>query len=192
MTRRNNSGTFTNAVVNGYQVTQVRRASENTVQETYGHDGGGRVTSVNRPGLNATLTYNSTEWDGFHCPVLSAPRLVEGRHYPDFIVGEHGPSLMSQGIAPEQSLLVGDVKLLGNSLYNQYVSPGDQKDQLNAILGYAKSRTTLRSAVFITFSTGERSKMAQLHLKVSKGAMKEGVLAFVVSFHKPNKHYNAE
>jgi RHS repeat-associated protein len=38
VTRRNNSGTFTNAVVNGYQVTHVRRASDNAVMETYGYD----------------------------------------------------------------------------------------------------------------------------------------------------------
>jgi RHS repeat-associated protein len=61
VTRRNNSGTFTNAVVNGYQVTHVRRASDNAVMETYGYDMGGRVTTVNRGGTNATLAYNPAD-----------------------------------------------------------------------------------------------------------------------------------
>lgn len=139
------------------------------------------------PGIKVDGTAVS---DGIKCPgkMDFFPQL--DTYYPDFILGEGSPKELSspQTESKDKSVLVGDVKLSGNSLYKQYVLNQKKRGQLYAITGYARKHTYTHVALFLTFFSGERKNMQQVGALIRDAGASNGVLIFVVSA-KKNKNY---
>jgi RHS repeat-associated protein len=133
----------------------------------------------------------NVEFAGFNCPDLTLPKLRAGLRYPDFILSEVPPTETTGPRASGKSIVVGDVKLSGNSLYNQYVKSGPQNkiDQFNAITRYAAQGTYSRTAVFLTVFTGQKSKLREVQILLGGDGLKQGVAVVVVAAFK-NKGFN--
>ena len=136
------------------------------------------------PGVNRNGVAKSS---GLNCPNVQAPGFEAGLSYPDYVIGEAPPKEVSKKRAAP-SYLIGDIKLSGNSLFIQYVDPGSKKNQLEAIVKYARKSTEFRCAVFLTFFTGERKNLSQVGVKIASYGAKEGSMAFVISLVKNNKY----
>jgi hypothetical protein len=76
------------------------------------------------------------------------------------------------------SVFIGDLKLSGNSLYDQYVL-GKKQTQFDALVNYASKHTYTRSVVFITVFSGERGKISQVSRLLRKKGLEKGVLLFI-------------
>jgi RHS repeat-associated protein len=113
---------------------------------------------------------------GVHCPMSGVLKL-QGLVYPDFIIGEDDPTGTGQN-----SWLIGDVKLSGNSLYNQYhgkTGAGDKSSQFQGIINYAGKHTHTHMAVFMTFFSGERGKLSSVGRLMQRDGIQKGVIVFV-------------
>jgi RHS repeat-associated protein len=53
--------TLTNSVSPGYQIAQIRRASDGVLMEEYSYDSGGRVRTIARDGISRSLGYNTAD-----------------------------------------------------------------------------------------------------------------------------------
>jgi RHS repeat-associated protein len=133
----------------------------------------------------------NVDFAGLNCPNLSAPKLVAGLRYPDFLLSEVPPTDTTGTRASGKSIVIGDVKLSGNSLYYQYVKSGPQnkRDQFDAITRYARQGTYSRTAVFLTVFTGQKSKLQQVQMLLCGDGLKEGLAVVVVAAFK-NKGFN--
>jgi hypothetical protein len=96
--------------------------------------------------------------------------------HPDYIINRMDPSIENL----ERTWLIGDISLSGNTLYDKYVSPGNQQTQWNAITNHAE-RFGLRISVFFTFYEGNSGVASALKSKFTKEALKEGTFAFIIS-----------
>lgn len=121
------------------------------------------------------------------------PFPVGGLSYPDFILGEASPKEISSPFykGGDKSILIGDIKLSGNSLYNQYVvqGPNNKASQFHAMTRYCGRHTYTRVTIFLTLFSGELSKMRQVSTLLMRDSLKDGVLVFVVAAIE-NKNYN--
>lgn len=97
------------------------------------------------------------------------PDLIFGFGEP---LGEHGD--------PKKMLLIGEVKIRRSTLL-QYKTDQRKQAQLKAILRYARTYTYPRTAVFITFTGGNRQKANDARMFIRELAVKEGALAIIVS-----------
>lgn len=113
-------------------------------------------------------------FEGFNCPNLKQPKFEKDWSYPDFIISENDPR---EG----KSIVVGDVKISGNSLYSQYVKPGTRRGQFNAITAYAANNAYSRTAVFLTVFTGQKSKVMQVRALLVGEGLRQGVAVVVVA-----------
>jgi RHS repeat-associated protein len=126
--------------------------------------------------------------DGYHCPPTGTNLGFPGKGIarPDFVFGDTPPTKTRKNGGPK-SIFIGDLKLSGNSLYNQYVE-GNKQTQFNALVNYANQRTYTRSVVFITVFSGERSKITKVNALLRKKGLEKGVMLFIFSAVK-NKNY---
>ena len=129
--------------------------------------------------------------DGFNCRQLPSYKIEKGHFYPDFIISSYPPTDTQKGQDQKLAMLVGDIKLSGNSLYNQYVKPGERNKvgQFNAIASYASDSTYTKASVFIAAFTGQRWKLRQVGQLLGREGLKKGTLAFVIALAK-NRNYN--
>jgi RHS repeat-associated protein len=134
----------------------------------------------------------NAEFAGFNCPNLSFPKPETGLSYPDFVLSEVSPTEASKSGASELSIVIGDVKLSGNSLYKQYVSPGNRRDQFDAITRYAGRHTYTHTAVFLTVFTGQKSKLRQVQILLGEDGLKKGVVVVIVAAKKNRAFYDIE
>jgi len=120
------------------------------------------------------------EFSGIHCPLAGVPKL-EGLVYPDFVIGEDDPRGRGRN-----SWFIGDVKLSGNSLYNQYVVEGKRNkfSQFQGIVNYAAEHTHTRMAVFMAFFSGDRGKLSSVGRLMMRDGVKKGVIVFVFAVSK--------
>lgn len=132
-------------------------------------------------------------FNGFGCGNLSLPSLVGGNRYPDFIISEVGPEETAKPNSGEKAILVGDIKLSGNSLYNKYIDKNnkhyDGPGQFDAMTRFAGQYTYTRVTLFLTAFTGQKSKLLQVRLLLQGDALKDGVIVFVVAAAK-NKNFD--
>jgi hypothetical protein len=121
---------------------------------------------------------------------LSFPKSLKNRFYPDFILGDVSP-IDATG-EKGKSILIGDIIITGNSLYNQYVKEGrrNKLGQFEAITRYAAKHTYTHTAVFLTAFTGNRSKLKQVSRLLARDGLTEGVAVFVISAQKNKKYRN--
>jgi len=129
------------------------------------------------PGVNQK---GEAETPGLNCPDLSAPQFTAGNFYPDFVISEVAPD-KTPGAG--QSVTIGDFKISGNSLYNQYVKSGPQnkRAQFDAITAYAGTRTYTRTAVFLTVFTGQKKNLRQVAALLGGDGLRKGVVVIVVA-----------
>jgi len=142
------------------------------------------------PGIKPAT--GDAEFDGFNCPNLSFPKPETGLRYPDFVLSEVSPTEASKRGASELSIVIGDVKLSGNSLYKQYVSPGDKRDQFDAITRFAGQHTYSHTAVFLTVFTGQKSKLRHVQILLGEDGLKKGVAVVIVAAKKNKAFYDVE
>jgi RHS repeat-associated protein len=134
------------------------------------------------PGINAS---GDAESPGLNCPNLKTPSLKAGLSYPDFVISEGDPTKSAE----QKAVTIGDVKLSGNSLYKQYCSPGDSKQQFGAIARYASRNTLSHTAVFLTVFTGQKSKLMQVRALLELQGVERGTVVVVIAALK-NKNFN--
>jgi RHS repeat-associated protein len=115
------------------------------------------------------------ESSGFNCPNISTPQYHANRFYPDFVLSETSPT-----DANGKSILIGGVKLSGNSLYNQYVKNG-KSGQFSAILKYASKHTYTRTAVFLTVFKGSKAKLAEVRALMEMQGLENGTMVVVIA-----------
>lgn len=112
-------------------------------------------------------------WGGENCPNLSVPQFLPKMHYPDFCISEGDPKTST-------AILIGDIKLSGNSLYNSYVKY-KKTGQFSAIVKYADRHTETHVAVFLTIWKGTPSKLAQVRALMGLQGLENGTLVLVIS-----------
>ncbi len=121
--------------------------------------------------------------DGFGCSKIDlVPNNgtgIAGQARPDFILSSVPPTETKK--AGNQALLIGDFKLSGNSLYYQYVKPGQKKTQFSAIAQYTQRHTQLRIALFLTVAKGDQKNLRQVQAIMAGEGLKKGTLFFVIS-----------
>ncbi|HAB15772.1 MAG TPA: RHS repeat-associated core domain-containing protein [Verrucomicrobiota bacterium] len=125
------------------------------------------------PGIDPET--GDARFPGVHCPMKGVPH-QEGLIYPDFIFGQNDPT--GPGL---NSWLIGEVKLSGNSLYNQYhgkTGAGDKFSQFQGIINYAGKHTHTRTAVFVTFFSGNRGKLSAVGRLMQRDSIQKGVIFF--------------
>ncbi len=120
--------------------------------------------------------------DGLHCPIGGFPSIKSGVKRVDMVLGESAPHTESG----DKAMLDVELKLSGNSLYNQYVI-GSKKDQLDAILNYCDLHTTTHIAVFFTVFSGSPSKLAEVKQLILRKGLDDKDLAIVISARKTNQ-----
>jgi RHS repeat-associated protein len=125
----NANGVFTNSVLPGYRITAVKRQSDGATVETYGYDSGGRINSLNRPGV--TLNFGHSTVD----QLTAATNGANWTQYYHDATGRRTKAIDQAGaqrrflIAPtpgtdlETTHLVGDAS---NNLKQGYIYLGDQ------------------------------------------------------------------
>jgi len=124
------------------------------------------------------------EFNGVNCPDLTLPKYEPARFYPDFVISEVPPAETSKQLPTGKAILIGDVKLSGNSLYNQYVNKKSRHykpGQFDAISRYAGQHTYTRTAVFLTAFTGHKSNLEQVRVLLAKDGLKKGVIVVVIA-----------
>jgi len=121
--------------------------------------------------------------DGFGCSKIDlVPNNgtgIAGQARPDFILSSVPPTETKK--RGNKALLIGDFKLSGNSLYNQYVDPGNKKTQFSAIAQYTSKHTELRIALFLTVAKGDAAKLKFVSKIMANEGLKKGTLFFVIS-----------
>jgi RHS repeat-associated protein len=135
------------------------------------------------PGLKAN---GEAETPGLNCPRLSPPGFATDRFYPDFVLSEVSPTEASRTDPPGKSIFIGDFKLSGNSLYNQYVRSGPQnkREQFDAITRYARQHSYTHTAVFLTVFSGNKSKLKKVQASLGGDGLKQGVVVVVIAARK--------
>jgi len=117
------------------------------------------------------------KFSGVHCPLSQVDHKL-GLVYPDFIIGEADP--VGKGI---NSWFIGEIKLSGNSLYNQYYLTRNDANgkirQFRGIVNYAGRHTHTRMAVFFTFFTGDRGKLSSVGRLLQRDGIQKGVIVVV-------------
>jgi hypothetical protein len=125
------------------------------------------------------------EDDGLHCPIGAFPTIKTGVRRVDLVIGDYAP-FTEVGKNNQKSILTAELKLSGNSLYNQYVI-GDKKPQLDAILNYTDLHTVTHVAVFFTVFSGTQANLAQVRALIAKKGLNDHDLAIVISARKNKK-----
>ena len=127
------------------------------------------------PGIDPDT--GNAHFSGIHCP-LSGVAFDAGLRYPDFIIGDSDPR--GPGV---NSWFVGDVKLSGNSLYNQYYKtrndPNGKIRQFDAMVNYAGRHTHTGMVLFLTFFSGNKSQLNDVSSLLRRRGVQKGVLVFV-------------
>jgi RHS repeat-associated protein len=139
------------------------------------------------PGINDKGQADSP---GLNCPKLSMPKFEANNSYPDFIISEVAPDKTPDA---GRAVTIGDFKISGNSLYNQYVKSGPQnkREQFDRITAYAGRSTYSRTAVFLTLFSGQQSKLRHVALSLGEDGLRKGVVVIVVAA-KKNRNFNDE
>ncbi len=121
-------------------------------------------------------------FSGIHCPFGGVPH-EENTVYPDFIIGDTDPR--QNGTT---SWFVGEVKISGNSLYNQYYltrkDPNGKFQQFRGMVNFASRHSHSRMVIFITFYSGEKSNLKKVGRLLGKKGVEKGVLAFIFAASK--------
>ena len=171
------------AMLGAQESTNVGRAFEGIIRKRICGDGSLSSLMWFYPGLHRSGRPASA---GINCKALTPPKYRRNLHYPDFVISEVSPRVIGERKG-DRAILVGDIKLSGNSLYNQYIK-GNKADQFHAITRFAGQYTYTRTAAFLTAFSGQRSKLAQVRVLLVGESLKEGVVAFVIAA-KRNKNY---
>lgn len=90
------------------------------------------------------------------------------------------------GAGKDKSALIAELKLSGNSLYLQYVKPGNKEAQLDAILNYCQRFTSTQTTIFFTVFGGDRANLDEVRALILSKGLKKHTLAFLISARKPN------
>lgn len=105
---------------------------------------------------------------------------------PDFIFGQ-APLVPPGGRSGmRKTHFIAEVKSQASTLYGEYISPGRNERQLDAILGYSRKHTDLRIAVFIVakndLKSGAANKARYYLMKrvIGGKALSQGVIPVVV------------
>ncbi len=105
-----------------------------------------------------------------------------GEARPDFVFGPTAPADLPYGGYGKEYLL-GDLKLSGNSLYNQYVE-GNKQSQFHAIGHFAGRYTQSHTAIFLTIWRGNRGHYEQVKRLMRDSGFRDGVVFIVFSAKK--------
>lgn len=92
----------------------------------------------------------------------------QGTHRPDYLISDRDPTT-------GPGWLIGDIKLSGDVLYNQYVG-GRNAGQIDSIFNYAATNSITHVALFLAVTPGDRGNLDKIKKKWATDAFSHGVI----------------